>query len=61
MTTKLDLSWAEHLITQYEYEHDCRLKSYEIDPTLRKLMYEKDFKCNENELELIVEELIDNI
>lgn len=61
MSTKLDLHWAEHLIYKYEEEFDCRLKTYEIDGVLTKLMYEKDFVCDEKQYKLIVEELIENL
>lgn len=61
MSTNLDRSWAQHLITSYEYEHDCILKSYEIDCTLRKLMYENDFECDEHEFEFIVQEIIERL
>lgn len=60
---KLDLEWARHFIYKYEQEHDFRIRKDkdEIDAILRKLMYEKDFYCEEQDLEDIVDELFDEI
>ncbi len=60
---KLDLEWARHFLRKYEQEHDLRIRKDkgEIDAILRKLMYESDFYCEEEDLEDIVDELFDEI
>ena len=58
--TLLDYSWAEHLIYKYEEEHDLTLRISDIESVLRKVMYEKDFECDEETFNDIIEQLIDN-
>jgi hypothetical protein len=60
--TQLDQSWAEHLIYNYQEEHDLILnKNHDISEILQKLMYEHGFECIcENTFEDILDHLIRN-
>ena len=60
--TQLNQSWAEHLIYKYQEEHDLVLNiTDDISGILRKLMYENDFECyDDNLFEDIVYHLIIN-
>jgi hypothetical protein len=61
MATQLDYSWAKHLLTKYQEEHDLILvRNDNISSILQALMYEKDFECSEDELEDIVDMLMRN-
>jgi hypothetical protein len=59
--TQLDYSWAEHLLTKYQEEHDLKLTSFDdISGILQGLMYEKDFDCDPTDFEDIVDMLTRN-
>ncbi len=60
MPTVLDYSWAEHLIYKYEEEHDLRVKISDLKAVLRTVMYEKDFVCDDETFDDIIEELSNN-
>ncbi len=55
--TELDESWASELINKYEYEHDTKVKSDDLEDILRSLMYSKGFECSEERLAEILEKL----
>jgi hypothetical protein len=57
----LDYSWAEHLLTKYEEEHNLKLnESDNISCILEALMDENNFECCEKDFEDIVDMLIRN-
>jgi hypothetical protein len=62
MAEVLDYYWAKHIIEKYEYEYDAKIRSkYEMKCVLEKLMYEKDFECEEQDFEDILDKLMNEI
>jgi uncharacterized protein YfaA (DUF2138 family) len=59
MPELLDYSWAKDFIYKYEEEHDLVVEPSNIEAVLRKVMYEKDFYCDKETLEELVEQLIE--